>query len=287
MANDAVMLRKGHQIAPPSPRVNRAHPFARGMTHCWFPRADVAVDVVGGEHIAANTAHAVTSSRWGPVMQPGAGARYETSLQKVLDIPASDNWTLSTLFFSTTGAAENNAAIVGWEGTDDLIVYPADAAGTTARGRIFWRDAGDADLTNLATNISTDTLIWQTFSAGPQGASTPWEHSQTHITGSNSGGVSQDSESGTTDTTGVGPFSTFTLGGWTFSQFATQCRILCWVIHNRRVSAREMLTMAGRPVWEWLQPVRTYVPGVAAAPGGNPVGPLGHPLHGPFAGALA
>lgn len=127
--------------------------------------------------------------------------KYSTTDARIRDLPLSPFSILYRAY--AIGSNVNNGGLLGWYGTDDIIFYPNDGNGDTAKHRVFWRDASITlyDSDNVMSGWYNFCLVWD-------GANV-----YQYING-----VKQ-AASASYNGTGAGPFTGFGLNWWPDGQY--------------------------------------------------------------------
>ena len=145
----------------------------------------------------------------------------------LIDLPASGNFSVS--FWRRDASSLYNACLLGWGGTDDLLIYGSSAA--TDMVRYFWRDAS-----------GSSAYLGGDFNSF-------WHHYALVSYGLTNTQIFMDGVSLATSTanrSGAGPFTSLHIGNWAddTTQDAAYSTISDLVLHNRALSAAEIQQLA-------------------------------------------
>lgn len=157
----------------------------------------VPVDSTGNHALSLSGGLVSIDGPFGKANTFAGNDRLSNTDAALVDIPETYDTTISII--SRKATYELSEAVVSFEGTDDIVIYPMDAEGANNGFRIFWRDLGGDHFD--PTETLANAWIWNDFTTR---ASNDHE------------GYTNASSIGTFTTTGTaGPFSTFFIGGFT------------------------------------------------------------------------
>lgn len=167
-----------------------------------------------------------------------AGDKLLITDRRIVDLPLTPFSVLYRAY--SIGVHVSNGAMLGWSGTDDIVLYPNAGAGSTAKHRVFWRDAG-------VTVFDSDDVIpvgWFTYLLTWDG-DTVYQY----LNGK------QQSVSQSFTGAGVGPFTNFGLNYWPGGQYySADGRLSTVMFFNSPKGKAEAESLTKNP-YQVLKPV--------------------------------